>query len=175
MTFVGLVMARKRSSRGRNFVAIPFQTALTLGTLADLTAFITSTVSGFGEDIYVLSVDALWALHTHTAGEGPISVGLAHGDLTVTEIKENLQAEMTDPDDIIAKERSRRPVRKSGIFSGLNTEEALANGEQIRTKVKFSVGDGHNLNAWAFNQSGAALTTGTVIQVIGTIYGRWQR
>lgn len=133
------------------------------------------TGSNFGEDFFVVSVIASWAERGGTVGEGPITVGVAHGDLTETEIAEWSVAELTDPDDIIQKERSRRPARKVGAFPGLAANEVLNHGDQIRTGVKFSIGDGHAIVAWAANRSGAPLTTGMVIDINGVIYGRWQR
>ncbi len=131
--------------------------------------------AAFGEDIYVISVDGTWALHTHTAGQGPIVVGFAHADLTVAEISECIKAELTDPDDIITRERARRPVRQVGAFNGLNTDETLYDGVAKRTTIKISIGNDHNLALYAFNRSGAPLTTGSKITVDGVLYGRWQR
>ncbi len=114
-------------------------------------------------------------MKNHTAGQGPIYVGICHSDLTVTEVREALQAEMTDPDDIIAKERSRRPVRKLGVFKSIDLDDTINDGMPLRKKIRFAVGDGHNLQLWAFNRSGAALTTGSIITALGTLYGRWLR
>ncbi len=129
----------------------------------------------FGEDIFVISVDSTWNIRTLTAGEVPIVVGFAHSDLTVTEIAEALQAELTDPDDIIAKERSRRPVRTVGSFGENAVDMSLNDGKMLRQKIKFSVGDGHSLDLFAFNRSGGSLTTGALIELTGVLYGRWQR
>jgi len=166
----------KKSRRNRNFVAIPFDTSLGLGTLVDGVVIVNSLLANaFGEDFYAISLDATWAIRAATATEGPIEVGLAHDDLTVGEIKEWSEAELTDPDDIIQKERARRPCRRVGKFAILDTNEVLAQGELIRTKIKFSVGDTHKLNFYAKNASGATLTTGMTLEVSGTLYGRWQR
>ncbi len=167
-------MATKRRRKSRNFVAIPFDQQLALATLNDNIVLSASTIGVLTEDLFVISVDATWSLRGHTATEGPIEVGFAHGDLTDTEIAEALDASVLDPSDIIAGERARRPVRRSGKFSGLSTEEVLANGEQIRTKCKFTIGSGKNFDLWASNRSGANLTTGTIVEVQGTIYGRWR-
>ena len=169
----GAPRASRRKNR-KDFVAIPFTENLTLSTLANSTVFTRALVT-FGEDIFILSVDATWTLREATAGEGPIAFGFSHGDLTVTEVKEALEAELTDPDDIIQKEKARRPVRRSGAFHGLSTEEAAFQGDVKRTTVKFSVGDGHALNAWAMNRSGLQLTGGQIVACDGVIYGRWQR
>ncbi len=170
---------RKRRSKSRrrdpNFVAIPFADQLALGTLNADTVVKVQPLT-FGEDLFVLSVDVAAALRDGVATEGPLEVGLAHGDLTVAEVEENLQAEVTDPDDIIARERSRRPVRRLGTFPGLSTHEVIHGGEPLRLPCRFSVGDGHGLSFWAANRSGSALTVGAAnLRFHGTIFGLWQR
>lgn len=167
---------KKYKTNRKGFVAIPFSTQLSLSTLADDTVLSSSLfISAFGEDIFIISVDAHWALRI-TANELPVEVGFAHGDLTDIEIKENTEAELTDPDDIIAKERARRPVRRVGVFSvGGVTDMVLNDGVKIRTPIKFSVGNDHVLNFWAKNISGATLTTGAFVELNGTLFGRWQR
>ncbi len=174
-------MARRRRRKSKNrsgFVAIPFSGSLALSTLGNGAALSANLLGAvFGEDIFIISVDIMFSMDTLTSGEVPIIVGLSHSDLSDTEIVEALVAELTDPDDIIAKERARRPVRKVGAFVVENSagDIALNDGKPIRQKVKFSVGDGHNLDMFAFNNSGATLTTGAIVSFDGTIYGRWQR
>ena len=169
-------MARKK--RGRNFVAIPFSHGLSLLALANNTAE-AGPILTFGEDIYVISADVACHVRGLTAGEGePLEFGFAHGDLSDIEVEECLGAEVTDPDDIIAKERARRPVRRcSMLIRHGNDDTALAHnsGASVRIKVAFSVGDSHSLNVWVANRSGASLTTGAVANFTGTLYGRWQR
>ncbi len=169
--------ANKRNTRNRkNFVAIDFESSNALLTLADNTVLGQNLLGAeFSEDFYWISTDATWSIFGHTAGEGPISVGLNHNDLSATEVKEGLDAEITDPDDIIARERSRRPIRKVGTFPGLSINESLKHGDEIRTKSKFMVGDGHGPAQYAINRSNAPLTTGTVVVCEGTLYGRWVR
>ncbi len=147
-----------------------------LATLADNTVLAQNCLgANFGEDIYLLSVDAVATLMEQTVNEGPTTYGFSHSDLSVTEIQENLEAELTDPDDIIARERSRRPVRTSGVFPGIADSETVNQGNPKRTKLRFSVGDGHNLNVWVWNNGGGPKTGGSDLQVNGVIYGRWQR
>jgi len=166
--------SQSRANR-RNFVAIPFETALNLSTLANDDVISVASMATFGEDIYIISVDCLFSVRGLTALEGPLQFGFSHSDLSDTEIKEALEAELTDPDDIIAKERARRPVRRVGQFSGLNTDDIFNDGRVKRVRIKFSVGDGFTLDAWIKNRSGSALTTGANLGVTGTLYGRWQR
>ncbi len=85
---------------------------------------------------------------------------------------------MVDPSDIIARERASRPVRRAGVFpieSVTAGNSVLADGRQIRTPLRFSMSIGKDLKYYAFNQSGATLTTGAVLEVQGVIYGRWGR
>jgi len=133
------------------------------------------SVLTLGEDLFIISIDGWWAIRGMTAAEGPIIVGYNHGDLTDAEIAEFLSVNVTDPDDIIANERRRRPVRKAGQFGVISPNEVLNHGEPLRTPMKFSIGDGHTFDIWARNESGGTLTTGGVVEIHGNIYGRWQR
>ena len=134
-------------------------------------------IQSLGEDLFCISVDTTLSLRGIAAGEGPLTVGVAHGDLSIAEIVEALDANLTSPDDIIARERSRRPVRRIGIFAAQETGESqiLNGGIVLRTKLRFSVGNGHDVSFWIRNQSGAALTTGGFLETHGTLFGRWQR
>ncbi len=160
----------------KNFVAIPFSASVTLGTLADDAIIaINALGANLGEDLYVISADIFAMVRDMTGGETPLEFGCAHSDLSVTEIDENLTAELTDPDDIIAKERARRPVRRIGLFNGVDTQIQWNDGNSKRVKIRFSIGNGFNLSLWVKNRSGAILTTGAVAEFSGTLFGRWQR
>lgn len=169
-------MARKRRGnrrRGRNFVAIPYSVDLPLLTLAS-GAVVTGAGPTLGEDLFVISLEGTVSLRDAASGEGPLTFGYAHGDLSATEIAEAINSALTDPDDIIAKERSRRPVRRFGVLHP--TDEVLDHGAAVRVPAKFSVGDGHFVAFWAQNRSGVnPLTTGAVLSFDGVIFGRWQR
>ncbi len=168
-------MARKRRTRRGRFQAIPFNAELALATLANDTLLKISMLGGtFVEDFYCISVDALWSIKDLTAGEVPIEVGFNHGDLIATEVVEALDANLLDPSDIIQRERARRPVRRVGKFTdGAKTDMEIGDGVLIRTPLKFMVNDGHAIQAWAINRTGATLTTGALLNISGTLYGRW--
>ncbi len=168
-----MAKGRRKGSYRTRLVVLPINAQITLSTLADGIIITADMIAALTEDFYLLSVDLSWALLEATAGEGPLQVGVAMGDLTVSEILESVTASPTGPDDIIAIERGRRPVRLSGAFSGLNTEEVLDDGHMIRTRCKFMLYDGKSLKAWVLNRSGAALTTGSLVRVTGRAYGRW--
>ena len=108
----------RAKNRRRGFVAIPFRGLLTVGTPVD--GIVTKGGifgNNFGEDIFIISIDSTWSLVNATSGEVPLSFGFVYSDLGVTEIGEALDAELTSPDDIIQKERAKRPVRRVGQFA----------------------------------------------------------
>ncbi len=167
----------KKNFRRKGFVAIPFSATLALSTTADGAVLSGPAMAAFGEDIFIISCDIQFIIVALTAGQVPIMVGFSHGDLSDAEIAEFLAAELTDPDDIIARERSRRPVRRVGNMVGdVNAVDLnLNNGIPIRQPIRFSVGDGHTFNFWGQNRTGAVLTTGAILKAEGTLFGRWQR
>ncbi len=165
---------RKRSSK--NFVAIPFQSTITLGVLADQTALISSLLgSDLSEDLFVVSIDGEWSVRQNALDDGPVAVGFCHNDYDVTEIGEYLTIEIVDPGNKIAQEQSRRLIRKTGNFSYATVGQSLNDGKPIRTRLGFTIDNGHGPAIWAFNHSGSNLATGGIIHCWGTIYGRWLR
>ncbi len=164
----------KKHNRRKNFAAIPFDATITLSTLANETVITGGILTaGVTQKLFCLSSDVWTSISWNTTGEGPLLVGFAHDDLSVAEIAEALNAELNDPSNIIQRERGRRPVRKTGIIPGVLANEVLNNGDKIRTPLKFTIHDGHNLNFWAMNKSGATLTTGSILRFQGTLFGRW--
>ncbi len=169
-------MAKHRSRRRRNsnFFAYPLNTTHPLGTLA--AGVITSAaMTAFGTTrVRVISADLTWAIAGSTAQEGPLRVGLTSSNLSNTEIGEALDAAPTSKADIIAIERSKRPVRSVGQYEIQSTTEVLNDGKPIRTKLQFGLDEGIELNLWVRNVSGIAnLTTGAAVIVSGILYCVW--
>lgn len=172
----------KRSRNSKNFAAIPLDFNLPLSTLASADLIAVDMLGGnLTEDFYAISVDILAQIRGLTAGEGdPIMAGIAHGDYSDAEIEENQEVVFLGPGSKIEQERARRLVRKTGIFTTdiVNAVTLKLMGNRggaglIRTKLKFTVNSGKTLNMWVHNQSGATLTTGSVLVATGTLYGRW--
>ncbi len=168
---------RKRNYYGRRrFAIIKFRNEQALSTLAS-DALLTITLTGLAQDFYCQSVDTLWALRDGTVDEGPISVGFANGDLSVTEIVESLDANPISQSDIIAQERTRRPVRYAGQFpSGEQggSDLVLNDGKMMRTKLGIMLNEGVELVGWIRNETGAVLAGGAVVECRGKIYGYWK-
>lgn len=176
VTLFPLVALAKRRPRRRakvNWVVSRVNMSLGLGTLADNTA-LKAALCSLGPGSYrchwthfegFISIDGL------TVGQGPIVVGVALDDYTVTEIKECLEADPTGT-DLIEAEKSRRKVREWGIFVGANAQEWLNNDATMRKhRIKFTDEGGSSPDLFAYNDSGAALTTGATIVVNGKLYG----
>ncbi len=152
---------------------IPFVHTVAVGALTADSVQNQEVIPTLVEDLYVMSIKSTWSIRDVMPGEGPLQVGWAHSDLTGTEIAEALTAELVDPSNIITKERASRPVRSVGAFHGALSHEALADGREIKTKMRFIVNDGHSIDAWVANRSGTTVTTGAVVVITGEIYGRW--
>ncbi len=163
-------MARRK----QRFVYIPFTAQVALATLNDntvLSAGLFGTV--LVEDLYFHRIDATWSIRDLTPGEGPIEVGLNHGDYTNAEILEALDANLFDPTDLVAAEQAGRKVRRVGKFSGALEAEVLNDGKPIRRAIRFKIGSTKEMEMFAVNRSGANLTTGAILDVEGVVIGKW--
>ncbi len=160
-----VVMAKRRRSRwGPNDKNIPFLSNLNVGAPLDGIVVKGTTLAASDRSYRLLSFTTQWAMRGHTASEGPIMVGYAHNDYSVTEIKEALEAEAAmATGDKVANEQANRLVRLVGTFQGALTDEVLNDGKPIRTRLNWAIPLGGNVAVFAYNRSGATLTTGSVI------------
>lgn len=162
------MMARKGKSGVR---PVQIDEQLALATLANETVLGALITGSPSDTTFLVSADLTWGLRGLTAGQGPIECGLAHGDYSDAEVQQCLEAAGSwDLSDKVTQEQARRIVRRVGSFNGLNTEEVLNDGKPIRTRLRFNLEPAEQLKFWAFNQSGAALSTGGVLEVQGTIW-----
>lgn len=169
-------MATKRNTRRRrnpNFGIIRVQNSVALGTLADNTV-IKITLAAVTQEMRAISADLLWAIRGGTAGDGPVLLGVAHGDYTVTEIKERIEVDVTSQGTKIEQEQARRAIRDVGYMTDLGDGEQFNNGLIKRTKMGFNIEDGQNVAGFVYNQFGAPLNTGAVLEVTGKIYVNWK-
>lgn len=166
-------MAKKR--RSRNFASIPFNATMTVGTPTDNLVVKSDIASGFSDNFHVVSMDLGFAIRDLTAGEGPISCGVAHNDYSVTEIAEALSASSsTDRGDKVAQEQRKRLVRSVGNFPGIATGEVLNDGKPIRKKLNWLINESNTVAMWIQNLSGTTLTTGAILECVGVFYGYWK-
>lgn len=163
-------MSKRKRSAG--FTTIPVKAEISLGNLGDNTVITGALLGSLGRGLYAISADLTFAMRDHTSNEGPLNFGISHGDYTVAEIGEALTS-WVDPDDKVASERARRQIRRVGTFHGQGTHEVWNDGKTKRVKIKMALGEGQDLDVFVLNDSGAALTTGTVVQIYGVLYGKW--
>ncbi len=146
---------------------------LALATLGSGSVVAGNFDSSVDSKTFLISADLVVSLEGHTAGEGPITVGVAHADYSSTEIGEWFAGTGGWSDaDLVAREVARRKIREIGTFDGAGTSEVLNDGKSIKVRLGFNIEDGQTLQMWAFNGSGATLTTGTVLEMNGSVWAR---
>ncbi len=141
----------------------------TLGTLASDTA-LTQTLTGTSANAYrAISVIASWGVVGLTDGDGPIHVGLAHSDYSVTEIKECIESQASiDQGDKVANERADRLVRTLGQCSF--GQPQLNDGKPMKTRLNWLIGIGDSVNMFSWNEGTGSLTTGAFTSVSGDMW-----
>lgn len=157
--------------RGGSLIKGKVNAELSLGTLAGNTLLggpISDTVT---EKAFLLSADLTVSIRDHTAGEGPIHVGICHSDYSDTEVEEWFETQGSwEKGDMVEQEKARRKCRHIGTFPGLSTEEVLNDGNPIRVRCRWTLTTGQTLKIWAYNKHSGALTTGTVVGYVGNCW-----
>lgn len=169
-------MARKRRQRRRSAPLVPIKqdTSITLSTLANDTVLKQDNNVNLTQDVRCISMSWIASYRNHTAGQGPLVMGLAREELGVSEIAEALDAAPTSQHDVPAIEHTKRFVRTKGYFDGLGTEEKFDEGRVQKMRINMLVPAGKALPVlWSRNRSGATLTTGTIIDIQQTWWVRW--
>ncbi len=141
---------------------------LVLSTLGALTAITDATKVDAarlqGINIRKLKVAMVW--RGKTAGEGPISYGLAV-DMSAAEIKEAMAADPQNAGDPGASEEANRRIYPWGFIAPDTLVEQGYNGGPnfitLPDFPKWSVIEGKALFVYAFNHQASALTSGLVL------------
>ncbi len=169
-----MAIVAKHGGRGKrqyNLRRVRVTPVIALSTLASGVVIVGVVAPNATQAYRAMSVKLLWALRDHTAGEGPLLFGYAHSDYAVTEIKECIEAQASiDTGDKVLMEQANRLVRLVGQFSGQATEEVVNDGRPLKTRLNWAINIGDNVNAFVYNESGAALTTGTVMNASGDMW-----
>ncbi len=149
---------------------------LPLATLAADTAVVVGA-SGLSNASYrLISTKLAWSIVGLTMPDGPITVGFAHSDYSVAEIKEALESALSiSPSDKIAQERSRRLVRIVGQFTpqvqdATSGGMVLNDGEPIKTRLNWPMSIGMQVNIFAYNNDNNALQTGAIVHAMGDLW-----
>lgn len=150
--------------------------AIALSTLADATA-IKATSGGLAgnmqEDFRIIKSEIFVYVEGHTVGEGLITIGLADNELSVAEIAECLDVNgPVDRNDHLNAERVMRPVFEVCQI-GETTMEIPNEGLPLEKTFRWTFPAAEGWCWFAYNDSGAALTTGTIVRIRVKHYGVW--
>ncbi len=135
-------------------------------------AVATSGLTGTSANAYrAVSLKGTWTLNANTPGEGPYHFGYAHSDYSDAEIKEWFESQLAiDQGDKIAQEKANRLIRQVGSFTGELASEKFNEGRVYKTRLNWAIGIGDAVNVWVYNDSGASLTTGTLVDAQGVLW-----
>lgn len=168
-------MARKRRS-GRRLLKGVIDEAMSLGTIANAVAVSQIYDETVNERTYVISQESTYSIRNAAANEGPVIVGFAHSDYSTAEIEEYIEnAGAWNEGDQVAQEVSRRKIRIVGALTAnvsSGGDISLNDGNPIKTKVGWVLTQGQSLQQFAYNNSGAALTTGSDLVMMGHVWLR---
>ncbi len=164
------MMARKPARRRRyNLRPVRVTPKMVLSTLASVTAQKQDLSAASSSTYRAISCHSSWVLSGITAEEGPIVVGYAHSDYTVTEIKEFIESSNSiDVGLKVEQEKANRLIRIVGSMSSSTAE--LNEGRPIKTRLNWLMGIGTKVSMFAYNENASDLTTGGVLDMTGTLY-----
>ncbi len=146
---------------------------LTIGALATKDVVAAAFDETVNERTRVSSIVATYVLAdlTPSVDDGPIFVGVAHGDYSATEIEEFLEATGSwNEGDLVEQEIAKRKIRRIGIFDEPTVDVKavrLNDGVPIRTKLNWILNQGQGLQLWAYNLGAGGITTGATVHVAG--------
>ena len=164
-------LAKRGRGKGRSmgrYIKGRVDEELSLSTLATKTLTATTFDETVNERSLVSSIVATWSVRDATAGEGPILVGVAHGDYSNAEIEEVIEnLGSWDEGDKVSQERAKRLVRQIGTLTLVSGDAVLNDGKAVKTKLNWVLNQGVTLKIWAYNLGLGSLTTGGVVQAEG--------
>jgi len=165
------LMAQKPKKRSRRFNLrrVRFSVPQAMATTGNKVAVV-GNLTGAADGAYrVKSVKAAFSSLNLAATDGPLIVGYAHSDYTVTEIKECIEASSAiSVGDKIAQEKANRLVRIVGVLEEAANDD-LNDGRPISTKLNWLIPIGKIVNMFIYND-GIAMTTGCVVSCNGEMW-----
>ncbi len=174
---------RPRKRRFRRYIRGNVEEQLVLTTLGPGVIVGTAFDEAVVERTFVSSLVATWSMaeFTPATDDGPITVGISHGDYTDVEIAEWMDNTASWSEaDLVQQEVAKRKIRKVGTFlgpgvGGATNRSVLADGRLIKTKLNWILTTGQTLRMWAMNEGASALgTTAPIIRVNGHV-NLWPR
>jgi len=150
---------------------------ITLGALGSQVVIKESTPVPITDDFRMLKNMAFIRLAgaTSVEGDGPIVVGICNNDLSVTAIKEALEAagplSRNDRDKDEAASRVVFPIVMLEFSPQIEADQAVFDPTEFTKAWTYSKGIGWSW--FAYNLGAGALTTGATIRILNTSFGVW--
>ncbi len=161
-------MARKKSYKYAGYYFPRMSSGLALDTLATQTMLLSGSLGSADVSTWISKIRACWNIVGQTDADGPIIVGVCHGDYTVAEVEEWYEASAAwQVNDKIAQEQASRKCRIVGTLLSSDGEFSLNDGKPVTTKLGWRMNDGEDLKFWAYNDGAALLTTGSTVFING--------
>ncbi len=131
-----------------------------------------------GEDFRMISLEIALAVATvGAADQGPINIYVANDQLNVAQIAESIVAAgPLDRNDRIQQEQAERAVFLIGVVTPGTDRDTMSYMEQqgvIKKTIRWTFSNPEGWAIVAFNNGGAALTTGTVLRFSVKYFGVW--
>ncbi len=169
----GNLMAQK-GRKGRRFTLrkVRVQATITLSTLAAKDLLAAAMIGVSTSDYRIVSTDLTWGLNNLTEGDGPILVGLAHGDYNDAEVEEAIEVANINQATKTEQEQANRLVRDVAILGaqGAGTQFVANGGEPIKTRLNWRINTGKSVSMWAYNLDTAAMQTGAIVTATGHVW-----
>ncbi len=156
--------------------------SITLSTLGTDTGILMTGGIGttLAEDFRIIKTEySAWVDGaTFVAGDGPLSIWIANGDLTLAEMTETLDLiGPLDRSDRISMERAERYVTQLGVISFVEASSGIsqlfpADGGIAEKTIRWTFSNGKGWSFLIFNE-GTALTTGGVVHLRAKHFGVW--
>ncbi len=163
-----------RRRGGKRKLYLPYNQEFVLGAIVDEDVVTAASAHSAQDRLFLISHIGTWATHGFTPGEGPVQFGMAHSDLSASEIEEYLENTAAwFEDDIIGQLTMQRGkwIKRVGVLSLLTADEILFDGRPKKTKLGFYINEDRKVNLWA-RAAGGAVTTGGAVVTDGFIVAR---
>ncbi len=167
LVILGVLLAvrKKGGSRRRRYNLRSVRFSFTTADMVSLGAGIALSSAVFGDPAgrpyRMVTVMGTWTMENMDILDGPVLCGFAHGDYTVTEIKECIESSGSiNVGDKVAQEQSNRLVRIVGTFGGGGSgggDIVLNDGKPIKTRLNWLLPIGKTFNVFVYNDGTSAL------------------
>ncbi len=171
-------MARKRGGRRRNtnwsrYIAGNIDKDIVLATLAAKTALRSVTAGIVVDTTKISSIRCTYSLSgiTPADNKGPILVGCAHPDYSLTEIEQWIELDSSwNLGDMIGREVRQRKIRLIGVFDMPTVDggsSRLNDGLPVKTKLNWVITEDDGLAFWVYNLGTVALDGSANVNIFG--------